>query len=232
VQPSTGTQFATRVVWLLRSVAGRQVSCGATRGAHRVLWVASGRLASRGSAVGTGTCRAGRGAAARRDIQGIRIDDGAGRHLGIDWANYDYFRRIVEAGREDAPLLLWGWFNNPSAMAHADFQFLLTEAWTTAEEPVQTLGVRRRLKMFKAPGFVSDTGQSPPELPLVVWRGTSGGNLRRMSWTLDRRRHGGSRNARRSGVGQTRRSTKPSCRLVRCSPSSWTRKVGRNQRSS
>jgi len=151
---------------------------------------------------------------------------------GIDWANYDYFRRIVEAGREDAPLLLWGWFNNPSAMAHADFQFLLTEAWTTAEEPVQTLGVRRRLKMFKAPGFVSDTGQSPPELPLVVWRGTSGGNLRRMSWTLDRRRHGGSRNARRSGVGQTRRSTKPSCRLVRCSPSSWTRKVGRNQRSS
>src|SRR5262249_22437546 len=65
------------------------------------------------------------------------------------------------------------------------FPSLVSDVWTSAEFPVQYIGVRRWREMFNAAGFVSDTGLPAPEKPLTVWRGAANGRGRGMSWTRD-----------------------------------------------
>ncbi len=62
---------------------------------------------------------------------------------------------------------------------------LVGERWPTRRRWASPGEVALWVEMFRAAGFVSDTGEPKPALPWTVYRGTVWGRRRGMSWTTD-----------------------------------------------
>lgn len=92
---------------------------------------------------------------------------------------------FTDAGRNSNPDQLSGWWR-AGELTVPVLRALIIEAWQLPEFPQLALGERRWLEMFRASGFVSDTGRDPPDAPMTLYRGaplhTRG---RGMSWTPD-----------------------------------------------
>ena len=96
-----------------------------------------------------------------------------------------YISALVGAGKNAGPHLLWNWWTSGELTATMLTE-LLAWVWPMAEFPEAHLGRRAWLMLFEAAGFVSDTlGVARPECPLEIYRGSTWGRRRGMSWTKD-----------------------------------------------
>jgi hypothetical protein len=95
---------------------------------------------------------------------------------------------LLEVGRNGAPRELSRWWRSRAATVPV-LRALIVEVWHLSEDPVPAIGESRWLELWKAAGFVSDTGRAPPAEPMTLYRGalvqTQG---RGMSWTFDQER--------------------------------------------
>jgi len=94
-------------------------------------------------------------------------------------------QELVRADRNDGPLILWRWWESGGRRDVGGLRRVIAGVWMMAEWPTSALGVALWVEMFRAAGFVSDTGEPKPALPWTVYRGTVWGRRRGMSWTTD-----------------------------------------------
>jgi hypothetical protein len=68
-----------------------------------------------------------------------------------------------------------------------ELRAVLPGVWSMAEFPSQLLTLRGWVEPFRTAGFVSEpAGLAPPTEPLTIYRGTTLGRRRGLSWTTDR----------------------------------------------
>jgi len=92
--------------------------------------------------------------------------------------------RLRYAGRNEAVRILWtSWMAGDVPLD--DIRKNITAVWSTAEWPASIIGVDEWVRMFRAVGFVADDDEPPPAAPLELYRGTTWGRRRGMSWTRD-----------------------------------------------
>ncbi len=95
-----------------------------------------------------------------------------------------HFRSAVSLLQERT-VALHDWWSSGRLSAE-QLRPLLTETWTKAHFPLARVGERAWVRMFKAAGFITDSGRPAPEHDLIVYRGaplqTRGLG---MSWSFD-----------------------------------------------
>lgn len=99
-------------------------------------------------------------------------------------AALDFTRAVSRAGRNAGPALMFDWWYG-GKLTLVELRTVIGEVWMTAEWPAACLGEAEWINLFQMVGFISDDGRSPPTEPLIVYRGTTWGRRRGMSWTLD-----------------------------------------------
>lgn len=99
-------------------------------------------------------------------------------------AALDFTRAVFEAGRNAGPALMFDWWYG-GKLTLPELRAVIGDVWMAAEWPAASLGQAEWIELFRLVGFVSDDGRPPPTEPLVVYRGTTWGRRRGMSWTLD-----------------------------------------------
>ena len=81
-------------------------------------------------------------------------------------------------GRNKGAALLFDWYAT-GALTDADLPSVVADVWNGAEEPSKLLGVAQWVRFFRLAAY------PPPTQPLTVYRGTTAGGRRGMSWTTD-----------------------------------------------
>lgn len=89
---------------------------------------------------------------------------------------------LLHAGRNDGPAILVDWWVSATRPPE-QLRAVIAGVWQLAQWPTMRLGVATWVALFCAAGFVSDTGEPPPAEPWIVYRGTTWGRRRGMSWT-------------------------------------------------
>jgi len=90
---------------------------------------------------------------------------------------------FLAAGRNGGPDVLVNWWLS-GRLDREELRRHITAVWQLAEWPA-ALGIRTWVTMFREAGFISDTDEPVPDYPLTVYRGTTWGRRRGMSWTTD-----------------------------------------------
>ncbi len=91
----------------------------------------------------------------------------------------DAFERAsLLVGRNNGPALLRVWYHL-GALTDADLPPVVADVWSSAEWPTQSLTVREWVRFFRLAAYPA------PARPLTVYRGTTAGRRRGMSWTTD-----------------------------------------------
>lgn len=101
----------------------------------------------------------------------------------MNLSHLDHFYKTAgTCGRNDYPFVLVRcWPTMPEAQRAATLAYV----WGIARQPAWALGADLWVAMFRSVGFVSLTGQPAPVEPLQLYRGTTWGRRRGMSWTTD-----------------------------------------------
>ncbi len=106
-------------------------------------------------------------------------------------------------GRNAGTALLSDWWYG-GKLTRDDLHAVIGDVWSGAEWPAAALGQREWVSFFRIAGFVSDDGRPVPTEPIKVYRGSTWGRRRGMSWTEDRARaewFAARWNARETGAG-------------------------------
>ncbi len=88
-------------------------------------------------------------------------------------------------------------------LTRGELRTVIGDVWS-AEWPAAALGQREWISLFRTAGFVADDGRQVPAEPMKVYRGSTWGRRRGMSWTEDRARaewFAARWNARETGAG-------------------------------
>ncbi len=95
---------------------------------------------------------------------------------------------LAFVGPSAAPLLLHSWWSL-GEIGDDDLRSLLPGAWKGVEFPQRSLKRSRWSELFAAAGFVSEPpGLDPPSEALELYRGSTPGHARGLSWTTSRKR--------------------------------------------
>ena len=93
------------------------------------------------------------------------LDPETKREVGILAARGRYQDAVTRAGRDHGPSLLREWWES-GRLTIPQLKDLLPDVWVRVEFPTYELSTAYRLKLFKEPGFVTDTpGQAPQVTP-------------------------------------------------------------------
>lgn len=102
-------------------------------------------------------------------------------------ARDEFTATALRLGRNHGPALLFDWWYG-RRLTREDLAAVIGDVWTDAEWPAASLTVANWVELFRTAGFVSDENQPKPTEPLRIWRGTTWGRRRGMSWTTERDR--------------------------------------------
>lgn len=97
----------------------------------------------------------------------------------------EFRAQLAGSGRNAGPVILRSlWLSG--TLEPIELNPLVARVWSLAEFPEGSIGLSAWVAMFREAGFVTDdAGVERPRSPLRVFRGTTWGRRRRMSWTSD-----------------------------------------------
>jgi hypothetical protein len=98
-----------------------------------------------------------------------------------------FTKATLAAGRNAGPSLLFDWWYS-GRLTTEDLRAVIGDVWVSAEWPAAALGQRQWIEFFRIAGFVADDSRPPPTEPMKVYRASTWGRRRGMSWTEDRER--------------------------------------------
>jgi hypothetical protein len=111
----------------------------------------------------------------------VRAERAAGLKLALAMNIHDaetFRTAALRAGRNNGPALLHDcYFGN--RMSRAEMAAVLAEVWSAAEYPSHLMPVRDWVALFREANY------EKPEHSMTLYRGTTSGRRRGMSWTTD-----------------------------------------------
>jgi hypothetical protein len=96
-----------------------------------------------------------------------------------------FTKAAAAAGRNAGPALLFDWWYG-GRLTTEELHAVIGDVWVSAEWPAAALGQRQWVEFFRIAGFVADDGRPMPTEPMKVYRGSTWGRRRGMSWSEDR----------------------------------------------